>query len=233
MTKFRLIALALIAAAALALFVFGLWPYLTLESLNARQQSFQAYYAAHPGQAIVIYFAICVAVAALSVPGATIVILAGGAMFGLFLGTLIVSFATTIGATLAFLASRHLLRDWVRKRFGKGLAAVDAGVASDGAYYLLTLRLGPMFPFILVNLLMGLTAMRTWTYYWVSQLGMLPITLAFVNAGTQLGRIEAMSDLVSPAVLASLALLAVVPLAGKKVMDWIRARRLRTLKPPT
>ncbi|PWF44036.1 FAD-dependent oxidoreductase [Massilia glaciei] len=226
MNKSRVAGLVLLAAAVAAYFAFDLGRYFTLDFLKAQQQSFQAYHAAHPAQAVAIFFGIYVLVTALSLPGAAILTLAGGALFGLLAGTLIISFASTIGATLAFLASRYLLRDWVRTHFRSKVDAIDAGVARDGAFYLFTLRLVPLFPFFLVNLVMGLTAMRVTTYYWVSQLGMLAGTLAFVNAGTQLARIDSLSGILSPAVLGSFALLGVLPLAGKKTLDAIKARKI-------
>ena len=226
MSRARLVGLALLAAAVIAYFVFDPGQFLSLEFLKARQHAFQAYYNAHPAQAIGAFFGIYVLATALSVPGAAILTLAGGALFGLVAGTLIISFASSIGATLAFLASRHLLRDWVRERFKTKFDAIDAGVAKDGAFYLLSLRLVPLFPFFLVNLLMGLTAIRVSTYYWVSQLGMLAGTLAYVNAGTQLARIDSMSGIVSPAVLASFAALGLLPLVAKKLLDAVKARQV-------
>lgn len=226
MNRSRLAALALIAAAAVAYVVFDPGQYFTLDFLKAKQQSFQAYYAAEPVQAIGIFFAIYVAASALSLPGATILTLAGGALFGLVAGTLIISFASTIGATLAFLASRYLLRDWVRSHFKANADAIDAGVEKDGAFYLFTLRLVPLFPFVLVNLVMGLTAIPVRTFYWVSQLGMLAGTIAFVNAGTQLARIDRLSGILSPTVLASFVVLGLLPLAGKKILDLFKARRV-------
>jgi pyruvate/2-oxoglutarate dehydrogenase complex dihydrolipoamide dehydrogenase (E3) component/uncharacterized membrane protein YdjX (TVP38/TMEM64 family) len=226
MTKARIFGLVLIAAALLAYFAFDLGQYFTLDFLKARQQSFQAYYAEHPARTIAIFFSIYVLVTALSVPGAALMTLAGGALFGLLVGALIISFASTVGATLAFLASRYLLRDWVRQHFRTRFDAIDAGVAKDGAFYLFTLRLVPLFPFFLVNLLMGLTSIGARTYYWVSQLGMLAGTLAFVNAGTQLARIDSLSGILSPAVLASFAVLGILPLAGRKALDTFKARRV-------
>ena len=226
MNKPRLIGLALIGAAAIAYIAFDLGQYFTLDFLKAKQQSFQAYYAAQPVQAIGIFFAIYVAATALSLPGAAILTLAGGALFGLVAGTLIISFASTIGATLAFLASRYLLRDWVRSHFKAKADAIDAGVAKDGASYLFTLRLVPLFPFFLVNLVMGLTALPVRTYYWVSQLGMLAGTIAFVNAGTQLAAIDSLSGILSPGVLLSFAVLGILPLAGKKILGLVNARKV-------
>lgn len=226
MSKLRLAGFALIACAAVAYVVFDLGQYFTLDFLKAKQQAFQAYYDAQPVKAIGVFFAIYVAATALSVPGAAILTLAGGALFGLVAGTVIISFASTIGATLAFLVSRYLLRDWVRSHFRAKVDAIDAGVNRDGAFYLFTLRLVPLFPFFLVNLVMGLTAIPVRTYYWVSQLGMLAGTIAYVNAGTRLAAIDSLSGILSPAVLASFAVLGVLPLAAKKIIDIIRARKV-------
>ena len=170
-----------------------------------------------------LFFAGYVAVTALSLPGAAVMTLAAGAIFGLGWGTLIVSFASSIGATLAFLAARWLLGGWVQSRFGDRLAALNAGIAKDGGFYLFTLRLVPVLPFFVINLAMGLTTLRTWTFYWVSQLGMLAGTLVYVNAGTQLARIESLSGIVSPGVLGSLVLLGVFPLVARKIIDAVRS----------
>ena len=222
----RLAALALIGAAVLAYYAFDVGRFVTLEFIKTQQQALHAYYSFQPAQTIAIFFGLYVLVTALSLPGAAILTLAGGALFGLLEGTLIISFASTIGATLAFLASRYLLRDWVRARFKSTFDAIDGGLARDGAVFLFTLRLVPLFPFFLVNLLMGLTAMRVATFYWVSQLGMLVGTIAFVNAGAQLSQIESVSGILSLPVLGSFALLGVLPLAGKKSLDWIKARKV-------
>jgi pyruvate/2-oxoglutarate dehydrogenase complex dihydrolipoamide dehydrogenase (E3) component/uncharacterized membrane protein YdjX (TVP38/TMEM64 family) len=226
MKRNKFIVLALLAAAIAAYFAFDLGRYFNLAFLKASQQSFQAYYQAHPLQAIAIYFMLYVAVTALSLPGAAIMTLAGGALFGLLTGALIVTFAAALGATLAFLASRYLLRDWVRNRFRRQFDAIDAGVAKDGALYLFTLRLVPLFPFFLINLLMGLTGMRTWTYYWVSQAGMLAGTIVYVNAGTQLAQIDSLRGILSPAVLGSFVLLGLFPLAAKTILQTIKSRQV-------
>jgi len=152
--------------------------------------------------------------------------LAGGAIFGLAWGTIIVSFASTIGATLAFLAARFLLRDWVKSRFSQRIKTIDEGVSRDGAYYLFTLRLVPVFPFFMINLAMGLTAITTRTFYWVSQVGMLAGTLVYVNAGTQLAKIDGLSGILSPALLGSFALLGISPLLAKKLLDFIQQRKV-------
>lgn len=226
MNRNKLLLLCALAAAVLAFFALGLHHELSLEALKARQAQFAELYAREPLKVLAAYFAVYVAVTALSLPGAAVMTLAGGALFGLLVGTVVVSFASSIGATLAFLASRYLLQGPVQRRFGDKLAAVNEGVARDGAYYLFTLRLVPLFPFFAVNLLMGLTPMRTPVFYGVSQLGMLAGTLVYVNAGTQLGQVESLSGIVSPAVLGSFVLLGLFPLVAKWIGGALQARRV-------
>jgi pyruvate/2-oxoglutarate dehydrogenase complex dihydrolipoamide dehydrogenase (E3) component/uncharacterized membrane protein YdjX (TVP38/TMEM64 family) len=218
-----LLAIAALVAAFLAL---GGPRYLTFEHLKAQQAAFQAYYAAHPWQTAAAYFLVYVAVTGLSLPGAAVMTLVGGAIFGLARGTLIVSFAASLGATLAFLASRFLLRDWVQRRFGAQLRAINQGVEKEGAFYLFTLRLIPVIPFFAINLAMGLTPMRAWTFYWVSQLGMLAGTMVYVNAGTQLAAIESPAGILSPGLIGAFVLLGLFPLFAKKIVDAVKARRV-------
>ncbi|WP_349431228.1 dihydrolipoyl dehydrogenase [Methylomarinum sp. Ch1-1] len=220
--------LLLIAGAVAAFFAFDLQQYLTLDTLKARQADIESFRSANKVLAIAIYALLYIAVTGLSLPGAAVLTLAGGAVFGLLWGTLIVSFASTIGATLAFLAARFVFRDAVRARFEKRLQAIDEGVARDGAFYLFTLRLVPLFPFFVINLAMGLTAIRTWTFYWVSQVGMLAGTVVYVNAGTQLAQIDSLSDILSPALLGSFVLLGLFPLLAKKIVE--AARRLKVYR---
>lgn len=209
-----------------AYFIFDLGQYLNLATLKARQAGIEEFRAEHPVFGIAVYFAIYIAVTALSLPGAALLTLAGGAIFGLLWGTLIVSFASTIGATAAFLISRFLLRDWVAERFGQRLAAIDQGVKREGSFYLFTLRLVPAFPFFLINLLLGLTAMPARTFYWVSQLGMLAGTVVYVNAGTQLARLESLSGILSPALLGSFVLLGMFPLLARKLLEIVRRNKV-------
>jgi pyruvate/2-oxoglutarate dehydrogenase complex dihydrolipoamide dehydrogenase (E3) component/uncharacterized membrane protein YdjX (TVP38/TMEM64 family) len=218
--------LALIAAAVAAFFLFDLGAYLTLADLKGRRAELAGFVEQQPLLAIGGFFLVYVAVTALSLPGAAVMTLAAGAIFGLLLGTVIVSFASAIGATLAFLSSRYLLRDWVKARFAKRVKAIDQGIARDGAFYLLTLRLIPVFPFFLINLAMGLTAMRLGTYFLVSQIGMLPGTIVYVNAGTQLAAIESTGDILSPGLLGSLVLLGLFPLIVKFLLGWWKRRRV-------
>ncbi|MEO8859477.1 MAG: FAD-dependent oxidoreductase [Burkholderiaceae bacterium] len=219
------------AAVALALaivlfFTLDLGQYLKLSTIKSSQAQLEAWRAAQPLRAALIFFAGYVLVTALSLPGAAVLTLAGGAVFGLGWGTLLISFASSIGATLAFLVSRWLLGDWVQARFGERMAALNAGIAKDGGFYLFTLRLVPVVPFFVINLAMGLTRIRPLTFYWVSQLGMLAGTLAYVNAGTQLAHIDSLSGIVSPGVLGSLVLLGLFPLVARKVIDIVRARKI-------
>ena len=171
------------------------------------------------------YFAAYVAITGLSLPGAAIMTLAGGAVFGLLWGTVVVSFASTLGATIAFVVSRYILRDGIQRRYGDRLEAINAGVERDGGFYLFTMRLVPAFPFFVINLVMGLTPMRTLTFAWVSQVGMLPGTVVYVNAGTQLGRIESLQGILSPALIGSFVLLGIFPLLAKWAVGAVQARR--------
>ncbi len=228
----KLIFVAVIIVAIVALILIGrsqdvaLFDYLDLQYLKAQQDTIDAYFEAHPLLTASVYFAIYVLVTAFSLPGAAVMTLAGGAIFGLLWGTVIVSFASSIGATLAFLVSRYLLRDMVQTRFGDKLKAVNAGIEKDGAFYLFTLRLVPVFPFFVINLVMGLTPLATRTFYWVSQLGMLAGTIVYVNAGTQLARIESLDGILSPGLIASFTLLGVFPLIARKVVDGVKAKRV-------
>jgi len=225
-SKSRLLLALLLVLLVAAFFVFDAGRFLSLDFYKSQQAAIEAYRAANPLPAAGIFFLIYVAVTALSVPGAAVLTLVGGAIFGLAWGTLIISFASTVGATLAFLVARFLLRGWVQGRFGRRLTAINAGIERDGPFYLFTLRLVPIFPFFVINLVMGLTPIRTWTFYWVSQIGMLAGTLVYVNAGTQLGRIESVRGILSPEVLGSFALLGIFPLVARKLVQAVRRRRL-------
>ncbi|MCL7421125.1 MAG: FAD-dependent oxidoreductase [Methylobacter sp.] len=222
----RIVLLLVIAVLIAAFFIFDLGQYLTLEALKSRQAVIESYRSAHPGLSVAIYALIYIAVTGLSLPGAAVLTLAGGAVFGLLWGTVIVSFASSIGATLAFLAARFLFRDAVKSRFGTRLQAIDEGINRDGPFYLFTLRLVPLFPFFMINLAMGLTALRAWTFYWVSQVGMLAGTLVYVNAGTQLAKIESLSGILSPTLLGSFALLGLFPLLAKKIVETVKALKV-------
>ncbi len=218
--------IVLIAVLIGAFFSFDLHHTLTLEGLKAGLDQAQARLASDPLLVAGSFFIVYVIVTGLSLPGAAVMSLGGGALFGLLWGTIIVSFASSIGATLAFLASRFVLRDTVQKRFAERLGTINEGIEKNGAFYLFTLRLVPIFPFFLINLLMGLTPIRTVTFYAVSQIGMLAATVVFINAGTQLAQLESLSDVLSPALLASFVLLGIFPLLAKKVVAIIQSRRV-------
>ncbi|EKF9499402.1 TVP38/TMEM64 family protein [Vibrio cholerae] len=222
MYKKLIIAIVLIAIAALLVTQFS--QYLTLDVAKAKQAELANYIDAHLLQAALIYFVVYVLLTAFSIPGATVVTLLGAALFGFWLSLLLASFASTIGATLAFLSSRFLLRDWVQAKFADKLQTINQGIERDGAFYLLSLRLIPIFPFFLINLVMGLTPISTWRYYWVSQLGMLPGTAVYLNAGTQLAEISSLGEIVSLPVLASFVLLGVFPIVVKWIMDKFQQR---------
>jgi len=222
----RILLLLLVGALVAAALLSPLREWLTLAGLKARQADLARYVEAHWLAAAAAFFLAYVAAAALSIPGAVILTLAAGAIFGLWPGLAIVSFASSIGASLAFLGSRYALRGWVKRRFGRRLEAVDRGVDKDGIFYLLTLRLNPAVPFWLVNLGMGLTRLRLPTFYAASQIGMLPGTFVYVNAGTQLGRLSSLRDAASPGLILSLLLLSLFPLLGKAIAGWLRRRRI-------
>lgn len=226
MTRSRIAVLAVLVLVAGALLAFDASPFLSLDHLRQQQAALEQWRAARPWLAASSYFAIYVAVTALSLPGAALMTLAGGAMFGLLWGTILVSFASTLGATAAFLVSRFLLREAVHGRFGERLRAINAGMEREGAFYLFTLRLVPAFPFFAINVLMGLTPMKTRTFYWVSQAGMLAGTVVYVNAGTQLAKLESMEGIFSPGLLASFAALGVFPLLARRLVEAVRARRV-------
>ena len=223
--KKLLIILALAALIAAYVF-FGVGDYLTVDGIKRVAGEVDGYYQRHPVQVVGLFFLTYVAVTAASLPGAAVMTLAAGALFGVLLGTVVVSFASTLGATLAFLASRYVLRDAIETRFGERLRTVNAGLERDGAFYLFTIRMIPLFPFFVVNLVMGLTRIRLWTYAWVSQVGMLLGTIVYVNAGTQLAQIDSLAGIASPAVLVSFALLGIAPWIAKAIIGWIKRRKV-------
>ncbi len=222
----KIIILAVIAVLIASFFIFDLGQYLTLGYLKSQQQVFNDYYANNRFSTLLSYFVIYILVTALSLPGAAVMTLAGGALFGLWTAVIVVSFASSIGATLAFLASRFLLRDWVQGKFGDKLQAINEGVEKEGAFYLFSLRLVPLFPFFVINLVMGLTPLKTSLYYIVSQIGMLAGTFVYVNAGTQLGQLESAGGILSPGLLISFALLGIFPLVAKRILAIFQARKI-------
>lgn len=233
LVSFRFLVVILVVVLIASYFAFDLGQYLTLEYVKSQRAALQDFY--NNNQALMLsgYFLVYVAVTALSLPGATIMTLVGGAVFGLTNGLVVISFASTLGATLAFLISRFVLRDYVQNKFKDKLNAINAGVEREGDFYLFTLRLIPLFPFFVINLVMGLTPMRAWRFYLVSQIGMLPGTIVYVNAGSQLGALESLSGILSPTLILSFALLGIFPLLAKKLVAYIKARKvLRGVRKP-
>ncbi len=225
MTWKRWTIVAVVVTAVVSFFAAGLGDYLTLEALQAGRTRASDFVASRPIFASVSFFAFYVAVTALSLPGAAVMTLAAGAVFGVVWGLALVSFASSLGATLAFLMSRTLLHDWVQARFGDRLAAINDGFTRDGEFYLFGLRMVPVFPFFVVNLVMGLTPIRAFSFYWVSQVGMLAGTFVFVFAGTQLAEVESLGDVMSPGLIAALSLLGLFPLIARKLMNLVARKR--------
>lgn len=217
--------LALIFIIFSTFFYLGGHKFLTFESLKQNNEALKTWAHSNLLFASSAFFIIYVVTTALSLPGAAVLTLASGLIFGLQLGTILSSFASTMGAGLAFLATRYFLKDWVQNKFGSKIKSINEGVKNEGAYYLFTLRLMPVFPFFLVNLLMGLTPIKFWTYYWVSQLAMLPGTAIYVNAGTQISEIESPKDILSPALILSFVLLGLFPLIIKKTLGFINKKK--------
>ncbi len=226
MTPKKIIVLAVLVLAIIAFFTLDLGRYFSLSFVKQSQAEFSQYYAQHPVKLTLGFFAVYVLITALSLPGAAIMTLASGASFGLVWGTVVVSFASTLGATLAMLAARTVLRDVIEKRFGKRLVEVNKGIDRDGAFYLFTLRLIPAIPFFALNLLMGLTRMKTLTFFWVSQVGMFAGTVAYVYAGTEIAKIDSLRSILSPGLLGAFVLLGIFPLITKKVIDAVKRRQV-------
>lgn len=221
----KIVLVAVVVGLISCFFYFDLGQYLTLSYLKAQRAEFQTYFQDNPFLTSAIFMGLYITATALSLPGAALLTLAAGGLFGLLWGTIMVSFASTIGATLSFLTARFLLRDWVQEKFGEKLKAINRGVEEEGAFYLLTLRLVPAFPFFMINLLMGLTPIRTVVYFFVSQVGMFPGTVVYVNAGTQLGELESVSGILSPGLIFSFALLGIFPLVAKKLMNALKSKK--------
>ena len=227
MKKSKVLIVVVIGVLIAVFFALDLGRYFTLEYFKSQQTAIAAYYAANSLETAAIFFAAYVAVAGLSLPGAaTIMTLIAGAIFGLMWGTVIVSFASSLGATLAFIAARFVLRDSIQNKFGDRLAAINMGIAKDGPFYLFTLRLVPAFPFFVINLVMGLTPIGTWTFYWVSQFGMLAGTIVYVYAGTEIAGIESTRGLLSPGLIVAFSLLGIFPFVAKWVVTAIRLRKV-------
>jgi uncharacterized membrane protein YdjX (TVP38/TMEM64 family) len=220
------IIIVLVIIALIAVFkIFGLGDYFSLSYLKESQQKFEVLYSENHILVIAAYMAIYIIVTSLSLPGAAVMTIAAGAMFGLLIGTIAVSFASTIGATLACFVSRYLMRDWIQEKFGDKLKTINEGIEKEGAFYLFTLRLIPVFPFWLINLVMGLTRIRMMTFSWVSQVGMLAGTIVYVNAGKELAKIDSLSGILSPGLILSFALLGIFPIAAKRVVAFYKKKK--------
>lgn len=220
----KVLIVAAIVPLIAAFWYFDLGRYLTLSYMKESRESFQSLYSENSLAVVSVYMLIYILVTSLSLPGAAVLTLAGGALFGLLVGTVVVSFASTIGATLACFVARFLLRDWVQERFGEKLKSVNEGIEREGAFYLFTMRLIPIFPFFVINLVMGLTKMPLFTFFWVSQVGMLAGTMVYVNAGKELAKIDSLAGILSPGLIFSFALLGLFPITVKRLMAFVRAR---------
>jgi uncharacterized membrane protein YdjX (TVP38/TMEM64 family) len=221
----KLVLLIVVAALIATFFLFDLGQYASLGYLKSIHAEVVAQVREHPLQSSLLYFFGYVLVTGLSLPGAAVMTLAGGAVFGLVWGLLLVSFASSIGATIAMLISRTLLGNWVQEKYGEQLASINTGLEKDGAFYLFSLRMVPLFPFFVINLVMGLTPLSAWRFYWVSQVGMLAGTVVFVFAGTQLAQLESLSDVLSPGLIFAFSLLGLFPLLARKSLEaFSRAR---------
>lgn len=223
---FKILLFMIIICLIWMFFLFDLEQYFSLSNLKNELTAFKEYYGQHKIVTMGIYMVIYILMAALSLPGAAVMTLAGGALFGIFYGILLVSFASTIGATLAFLFSRYMFKEWVQNRFSSKLAAINKGMDKEGGFYLFTLRIVPIFPFFVINLVMGLTTIKTFVFYIVSQVGMFPGTIVFVNAGTQLAKIESASGILSLNIILSFALLGIFPIVAKRFTDMVRQRKV-------
>lgn len=220
----KLVVVALLVGAGIVFRVYHLERYLTLEYIKNSREQFALLYEQRRFMVIGAYFIIYVLVTAFSLPGAAAMTLAGGALFGFWVGLITVSFASSIGATLACIVARFVLRDWVQEKFRDKLKTINQGIEKEGAFYLFTLRLVPIFPFFIINLVMGLTRMPIKTYYWVSQVGMLAGTAVYVNAGKELSKLDSLSGILSPSLLISFAILGLFPITVKKMLGLYRAR---------
>lgn len=223
----RLLIILLIIGAVLLFKFLNLQDYFSIAYIKASRERFEALYAARRFSVIAAFMALYILVTSLSLPGAAVLTIAGGALFGLWTGTVVVSFASAIGATAACFVARFVLRDWVQRRFAGKLRRINEGIGKEGAFYLFTLRLVPVFPFWLINMLMGLTKMPLRTFYWVSQIGMLPGTIVYINAGRELGRVRSLTGIFFPGLIVSFVLLGIFPIAAKKTLEFYQSKKKR------
>lgn len=226
----KVIIIVVIIGIIVAFKIFNLGQYLTLSYIKASQKHFELLYTENPVAVITSYMAIYILTTSLSLPGAAVLTIGGGALFGLITGTLVVSFASTIGATLACFVSRFLLREWIQGKFSEKIKKVNEGVEKEGSFYLFTLRLIPVFPFWMINILMGLTKMPLFKFYWVSQLGMFPGTIVYVNAGKELVKIDSLKGILSPSLILSFVLIGIFPITVKKLISWYKSKKGKTVE---
>ena len=222
--KTKIILAVVVLSLIAAFFIFDLKDYLSLEYLKQQKEALNQLYQNKPFLLIGAFFLVYVAMAALALPAATLLTVAAGAIFGVVTGTIIVSFASSIGATIAFLLTRYLFHDSIQAKFGDRLEAINTGIEREGAFYVFGLRLVPLFPFVVVNSVLGLTKLKTWTFYWSSQIGMLAGTIVYVNAGTQLANINSLGDIANPKLLISFALLGLFPIIAKYALNFLKSR---------
>ncbi|SDL17642.1 Uncharacterized membrane protein YdjX, TVP38/TMEM64 family, SNARE-associated domain [Maridesulfovibrio ferrireducens] len=227
--KNKILIFILLLAGVFLFFALDFDRFLTLDYLKSSRQEFQVFYELHPFGSIFSFFVIYVVIVGLNLPGAAVLGLAGGALFGFTVGVVTISFASSIGATIACFFSRYLFRDYVQRRFGDKLEKVNNGIKNEGAFYLFTMRLIPAIPFVVINLVMGLTPMRLRTFYWVSQIGMLPGTMVFVNAGKELGQISSVSGILQPSLIISFIILGLFPLFVRKAVSFVKERNINKI----
>ncbi|OEU69665.1 MAG: dihydrolipoamide dehydrogenase [Desulfovibrio sp. S3730MH75] len=223
--KNKILIFVLLVVGIVAFFAFDLGRFLTLDYLKSSRLEFQSFYDLYPVQAIAGYFLVYVTIVGLNLPGAAVLGIAGGALFGFTVAVITISFASSIGATIACFFSRYLFRDYVQRKFGDKLEKVNEGIKNEGAFYLFTMRLIPAIPFVVINLVMGLIPIKLWTFYWVSQVGMLAGTMVFVNAGKELGQITSLAGIIQPSVLIAFVILGLFPLVVKKVVSAVKKRK--------
>jgi uncharacterized membrane protein YdjX (TVP38/TMEM64 family) len=225
MTKFRILLALIVTLMVIAVFWFDLYQFLTLDFYREQQESIQQLVHKNLALSVCVFFAVYISATAISLPVAGVMVIVAGALFGVVLGSVVISFASTAGATLAFLLSRFLFQDFVDRHFPKATEVINEGIARDGPYYLFSMRLVPVFPYFVINLVMGLTHIRVWTFAWVTQLGLLPITVILANAGEQIALIKSPGDIISPSLTGSLILVGLFPLIARKLLEMFQAER--------
>jgi uncharacterized membrane protein YdjX (TVP38/TMEM64 family) len=226
MNKKKIVILFLFIVVIGLFFAFDLGQYLNLGYIKSKQELINDFYNLNPVWTGFIFFICYVLITGTSLPGASVMTLIGGAIFGVFWGTILVSFSSVLGATIAFLLVRYLFHDFVQSRYKKQLEPINDGIKKEGGFYLFTLRLVPAFPFFIINILMALTPIKTINFALISQIGMLPATIVYVNAGTQLAKVDSLNDILTTNIIISFALIGIIPLLSKKILNYIKKRQL-------